>query len=171
MDHLEQGRRYGTTSLDQRSRSPSPTSARRGAGGPGPRHHYHQQPHQHSYPVLVTRRIGRRLPPTPNKPSTLQLKAPANINFPKLNASPTHGPLALQAAQHQQQLAGPPAPPPVNGPASQSIVAGPGVCPLSFEQAVAMGRGGRLLPSPVPNGYKPQVCRAEVESRDLLRSV
>lgn len=31
---------------------------------------------------------GRRLPPTPNKPSTLKLQ-PANINFPKLNASPT----------------------------------------------------------------------------------
>lgn len=45
---------------------------------------------QHSYPVLVTRRgQGRRLPPTPAKPSTLQLK-PSNINFPKLNASPTH---------------------------------------------------------------------------------
>lgn len=45
---------------------------------------------QHSYPVLVTRRgQGRRLPPTPCKPSTLQLK-PSNINFPKLNASPTH---------------------------------------------------------------------------------
>lgn len=28
--------------------------------------------------------------------------------------------------------------------------------PLSFEQAVAMGRGGRMLPSPVPNGYKPK---------------
>lgn len=45
---------------------------------------------QHSYPVLVQRRgQGRRLPPTPCKPSTLQLK-PSNINFPKLNASPTH---------------------------------------------------------------------------------
>lgn len=44
---------------------------------------------QHSYPVLVARRPGRRLPPTPCKPSTLQLK-PTNINFPKLNASPTH---------------------------------------------------------------------------------
>lgn len=52
---------------------------------PGGHHHV-----QHSYPVLVTRRgQGRRLPPTPCKPSTLQLK-PANINFPKLNASPTH---------------------------------------------------------------------------------
>lgn len=45
---------------------------------------------QHSYPVLSTRRgQGRRLPPTPSKPSTLQIK-PSNINFPKLNASPTH---------------------------------------------------------------------------------
>lgn len=45
---------------------------------------------QHSYPVLGGRRgQGRRLPPTPCKPSTLQLR-PANINFPKLNASPTH---------------------------------------------------------------------------------
>lgn len=48
-------------------------------------------PHgQHSYPNLNHRRGGgRRLPPTPSKPSTLQLK-PTNINFPKLNASPTH---------------------------------------------------------------------------------
>lgn len=55
-------------------------------------------PPQHSYPVLVTRRggaggmgpggQGRRLPPTPNKPSTLKLQS-TNINFPKLNASPT----------------------------------------------------------------------------------
>lgn len=51
----------------------------------------HQGQHvQHSYPVLVTRRgQGRRLPPTPSKPSTLKLQ-PTNINFPKLNASPTH---------------------------------------------------------------------------------
>lgn len=57
-----------------------------GSHGHGP----HHGTSQHSYPVLVTRRgQGRRLPPTPCKPSTLQLK-PANINFPKLNASPTH---------------------------------------------------------------------------------
>lgn len=99
---------YGTTSLEQRSRSPSPRAHR----------------HQHSYPVLVPRRgQGRRLPPTPSKPSTLQLR-PASINFPKLNPSPTHCPPHYSV-------------------------------PLSFEQAVAIGRGGRLLPSPVPNGYKP----------------
>nr|XP_018900706.1 PREDICTED: voltage-dependent calcium channel type A subunit alpha-1 [Bemisia tabaci] len=109
---------YGTTSLDQRSRSPSPrSSARHG--------------HQHSYPVLVVRRgQGRRLPPTPSKPSTLQLR-PSSINFPKLNPSPTHCPL-----------------------------------PLSFEQAVAIGRGGRILPSPVPNGYKQQLRRHSDSDED-----
>ncbi|XP_011635066.1 voltage-dependent calcium channel type A subunit alpha-1 isoform X2 [Pogonomyrmex barbatus] len=148
---IERGGHYGTTSLEQRSRSPSPI------GGGRPHHHHHRHhPHQHSYPVLVARRgQGRRLPPTPNKPSTLQLK-PANINFPKLNASPTHGPHGMAPAHvpvgpvpgHVLQH---PHPPPHMPPSMQ-----PSHHPLSFEQAVAMGRGGRLLPSPVPNGYKPQ---------------
>ncbi|XP_057324911.1 voltage-dependent calcium channel type A subunit alpha-1 isoform X2 [Microplitis mediator] len=146
MDH---GRHhYGTTSLEQRSRSPSPASRRQ----PIHPHHHHHHPHQHSYPVLVTRRgQGRRLPPTPNKPSTLQLK-PSNINFPKLNASPTHGPHLMghhpsaQSSIHHMGHSVPGNIPP----------SGPPQCPLSFEQAVAMGRGGRLLPSPVPNGFKPQ---------------
>ncbi|XP_020288402.1 voltage-dependent calcium channel type A subunit alpha-1 isoform X5 [Pseudomyrmex gracilis] len=138
---------YGTTSLEQRSRSPSPIGGR-------PHHHrHHHHPHQHSYPVLVTRRgQGRRLPPTPNKPSTLQLK-PANINFPKLNASPTHGPHGPPHVPvgpgHVMQH---PHPAPHMPPPSMQ----PSYHPLSFEQAVAMGRGGRVLPSPVPNGYKPQ---------------
>ncbi|XP_039311384.1 voltage-dependent calcium channel type A subunit alpha-1 isoform X7 [Solenopsis invicta] len=144
------GRHYGTTSLEQRSRSPSPI------GGSRPHHHRHH-PHQHSYPVLVARRgQGRRLPPTPNKPSTLQLK-PANINFPKLNASPTHGPHAVAPSGPAAHMA------PVSGhalqhPPSHMPPSGvqPSHHPLSFEQAVAIGRGGRLLPSPVPNGYKPQ---------------
>ncbi|XP_051167257.1 voltage-dependent calcium channel type A subunit alpha-1 isoform X5 [Leptopilina boulardi] len=128
---------YGTTSLDQRSRSPSPIEERT----PGHPHHHYHHPHQHSYPVLVMRRgQGRRLPPTPNKPSTLQLK-PSNINFPKLNASPTHGPHIIHVSGPQHVS---------NSNASH------GHGPLSFEQAVAMGRGGRMLPSPVPNGYKPQ---------------
>lgn len=45
---------------------------------------------QHSHPVLLARRgQGRKLPPTPSKPSSLQIR-PQPINFPKLNASPTH---------------------------------------------------------------------------------
>ncbi|XP_071560311.1 voltage-dependent calcium channel type A subunit alpha-1 isoform X11 [Temnothorax nylanderi] len=154
---IERGGHYGTTSLEQRSRSPSPI------GGGRPHHHHHRHhPHQHSYPVLVARRgHGRRLPPTPNKPSTLQLK-PTNINFPKLNASPTHGPHVMAAPPsgpahvpvvpvtgHVLQHPHPPShmPPPSMQPSHD---------PLSFEQAVAMGRGGRALPSTVPNGYKPQ---------------
>ncbi|XP_026677370.1 voltage-dependent calcium channel type A subunit alpha-1 [Diaphorina citri] len=103
---------YGTTRLEQRSRSPSPRS----------RHA------QHSYPVLVARRgQGRRLPPTPCKPSTLQLRpspvpGSGGMNFPKVNPSPTHYPYKSP--------------------------------PLSFEQAVQIGRG-RILPSPVLNGFKP----------------
>uniref|UniRef100_A0A1B0DPU3 Uncharacterized protein n=1 Tax=Phlebotomus papatasi TaxID=29031 RepID=A0A1B0DPU3_PHLPP len=80
---------YGTTSLCQRSRSPSPARLKEMRDRyrllddeMGGTHHV-----QLSYPVLVPGR--RRLPPTPCKPSTLQLK-PTNINFPKLNASPTH---------------------------------------------------------------------------------
>ncbi|XP_076342693.1 voltage-dependent calcium channel type A subunit alpha-1-like isoform X3 [Tachypleus tridentatus] len=87
---------YGKTQLEQRSRSPSPASA-------------------HSLPLQRGPR-GRKLPQTPNKPSTLRLdvrsmeginfpvvsysptlpqpsnKSPFNINFPKVNASPTHLP-------------------------------------------------------------------------------
>ncbi|XP_071647027.1 voltage-dependent calcium channel type A subunit alpha-1 isoform X16 [Temnothorax longispinosus] len=165
---IERGGHYGTTSLEQRSRSPSPIGGR-------PHHHHHRHhPHQHSYPVLVARRgQGRRLPPTPNKPSTLQLK-PANINFPKLNASPTHGPHVMAPPSGPAHVpVGPvtgqvlqhPHPPSHMPPPSMQ----PSHDPLSFEQAVAMGRGGRALPSTVPNGYKPQpkpqAKRAPRESR------
>ncbi|XP_076352294.1 voltage-dependent calcium channel type A subunit alpha-1-like isoform X1 [Tachypleus tridentatus] len=87
---------YGRVPLEHRSRSPSPASA-------------------HSLPLQRVSR-GRKLPPTPNKPSTLRLnvrsmerinfptvsrsptlpvpvnKSQFNINFPKVNASPTHLP-------------------------------------------------------------------------------
>ncbi|XP_076228266.1 calcium voltage-gated channel subunit cacophony isoform X1 [Nomia melanderi] len=148
---IERAQHYGTTSLEQRSRSPSPIGGRQPAH---PHQHYHRHhPHQHSYPVLATRREQRRrLPPTPSKPSTLQLK-PANINFPKLNASPTHGPHML-GGPHIPIPAGMQHPPPAQPGHMPGMQ--PSHCPLSFEQAVAMGRGGRILPSPVPNGYKPQ---------------
>ncbi|XP_066587016.1 voltage-dependent calcium channel type A subunit alpha-1 isoform X8 [Prorops nasuta] len=196
---MDRGRRhYGTTSLEQRSRSPSPIGGSGSGGGGGngsssvttrqaalrsSRPPIHQQyPHQHSYPVLVKRRgHGRRLPPTPNKPSSLQLK-PSNINFPKLNASPTRiphmagsggggqavSPTGQSAASSMPGASLPvavavampvPVPMPLPMPLQASQVnaaASASVHPLSFEQAVALGRGGRLLPSPVPNGYKPQ---------------
>lgn len=45
---------------------------------------------------------GRRLPPTPSKPSTLQLKPPPAINFPKLNASPTHVSVRASACERNR---------------------------------------------------------------------
>lgn len=38
--------------------------------------------------------------------------------------------------------------------------------PLSFEQALAMGRTGRVLPSPVLNGYKPKGLHARHSDSD-----
>ncbi|XP_050746418.1 voltage-dependent calcium channel type A subunit alpha-1 isoform X8 [Drosophila biarmipes] len=161
---------------------------------------------QHSYPTLASRRagIGRRLPPTPSKPSTLQLK-PTNINFPKLNASPTHThhstPHSVHSLPHHRDL--------LRDPRDMYYSSRERerdrerlrdrdrerdrdrlheydlryeyrdrerelyererdrerevererleyIAPLSFEQALAMGRTGRVLPSPVLNGFKPK---------------
>ncbi|KAH8416477.1 hypothetical protein KR222_005300 [Zaprionus bogoriensis] len=193
---------YGTTSLCQRSRSPSPARLqemrerdRLGYGIDMGGTHV-----QHSYPTLASRRagIGRRLPPTPSKPSTLQLK-PTNINFPKLNASPTHThhstPHSVHSLPHHRDL--------LRDPRDMYYSSRERerdrerfrdrdrlheydlryeyrdrerelyererdrerevererleyIAPLSFEQALAMGRTGRVLPSPVLNGFKPK---------------
>ncbi|XP_037935061.1 voltage-dependent calcium channel type A subunit alpha-1 isoform X7 [Teleopsis dalmanni] len=192
---------YGTTSLCQRSRSPSPARLqemrerdRLGYGIDMGGTHV-----QHSYPTLASRRsgVGRRLPPTPSKPSTLQLK-PTNINFPKLNASPTHQthhstPHSVHSLPHHRDL--------LRDPRDMYYSSRERdrdreryrdrmrdydlryeyrdreremyererdrerelererleyIAPLSFEQALAMGRTGRVLPSPVLNGYKPK---------------
>ncbi|VVC29318.1 Hypothetical protein CINCED_3A001475 [Cinara cedri] len=112
-----------------------------------------------SYPVLAV--IGcnrRRLPPTPNKPSSLQLRPPhsASINFPKLNSSPTRGsPAALPK-------------PPVPASATAAAVARQSMAmtampPLSFEQAMSIGRSGRLLPSPVRNGYAASSSKQQLQ--------
>ncbi|XP_042869766.1 voltage-dependent calcium channel type A subunit alpha-1-like isoform X10 [Penaeus japonicus] len=180
---------YGTASLDRRSRSPSP---HRRAGS--------------SYPTIPQRRGGgRRLPPTPNKPSTLHLgpqpqgaghagpshhtlpgaKSPTRsqpINFPKLNASPTHVPKLEMPPVFRERRTPPvtegsarPRGPP-QGIMPQGALRRPPMAPirdqypyerrpeepLSFEQAANYARGPRRqLPSPaVPNGYKPGRDRA-----------
>ncbi len=108
---------YGSANLTDRSRSPSPSStAETSRGGKA--------------------RPARRLPATPQKPSTLNLKAtntlptpqqnmphvipsptipqphksPGSINFPRLSASPTHR--NIQPHHHQQHRGGPPPPEP-----------------------------------------------------------
>lgn len=98
------------------------------------------------------------------------------INFPKLSPSPTHPPRThhlpaipsgqmgrlrdrlppLPGSSHQRASncgVG------VNNEDDEDYLPAPRIEPLSFEQALAMGRGvggvGRQLPSPMPNGYKP----------------
>ncbi|XP_025989217.2 voltage-dependent calcium channel type A subunit alpha-1 isoform X2 [Solenopsis invicta] len=147
--HIERSGRYSTTNLEQRSRSPSPTGSGR------PYHHRRRHLHQHSYPVLVTRRgQGRRLPPTPDKPSTLQLKL-ANINFPKLNASPTHGSHGMTPSEPAYMGSGRVLQHP-HLPLHMPLSSMQPNHPLSFEQALAIGRSGRMMSNPVLNGYKPQ---------------
>ncbi|GJQ73114.1 hypothetical protein Trydic_g1743 [Trypoxylus dichotomus] len=170
---------YGTTSLCQRSRSPSPTHPVPQHGPPAiacavvglPVHHSaaHQSSVQHSHPMLGSRRgQGRRLPPTPCKPSTLQLR-PGPINFPKLNASPTHVGLQSHSA-HTTPHSLPHSFPREREPLREIIPpreSNPNpAAPLSFEQAVALGRGGRMLPSPVPNGYKPKTTLSRHSDSD-----
>ncbi|CAL8143658.1 unnamed protein product [Orchesella dallaii] len=139
---------------------------------------YHQRPYHPngSYPMLPGRRTGgRRLPATPPHPSALRLpphvrnlNQPTSgsaeaINFPRLNVSPTRmmrtytpeprgfrGRRELPREPWRQ----------VTDPRLRRD-------PLSFEQAVALGRGNRMLPpSPrqqrhVPNGYHHQPQRQQ----------
>lgn len=210
---------YGTTQLERRSRSPSPSSA-------------------HSLPIQRLRTSGRRtgggrrLPATPSKPSSLRLTAqsveginfpvvshsptvpqpnrsPNNINFPRVNASPSHLPKSQQLPSREwrsgsaaersctvmtpdhpshaltlpshlvhslrttgrigstSSLKGPrelPQPPlaptimPYYGAEALPLQPiHPMEPPLCLEADLALGRSGgpRLLPSPMPNGYKP----------------
>ncbi|XP_045030505.1 voltage-dependent calcium channel type A subunit alpha-1 isoform X7 [Daphnia magna] len=165
---------------------------------------------QHSYPTLPQRRSGgRRLPPTPRNPSTLNFgvagavvmatqrstreRSPTSgnlgggvmgpggtINFPKLSPSPTHPtrthhlpaipsgqmgrlrdrlPHLPGASSHQRSSN---CGVPLNNDDEEDYMPPPRLEPLSFEQALAMGRGvggvARQLPSPMPNGYKPGQC-------------
>ena len=115
---------YRTTSLETRSRTPSPENV----PTPTPFHEYYgsanltdrsRSPSPSSTAETSrSKRTGRRLPATPQKPSTLNLKptntlpnpqqnmphvipsptipqphkSPGSINFPRLSASPTHRP-------------------------------------------------------------------------------
>lgn len=87
------------------------------------------------------------------------------INFPKLSPSPTHAPRThhlpaiptggQQLGRQRPQLPRQPQVVPSNEN-DEDYIPAPRMEPLSFEQALAMGRGlGRQLPSPMPNGYKP----------------
>ncbi|KAL7018830.1 hypothetical protein ACKWTF_010927 [Chironomus riparius] len=175
-------------------------------------------PPQHSYPVLVSSRRGgvgqgRRLPPTPNKPSTLKLQS-TNINFPKLNASPTrlhsthNTPHSVHSLPHSRDyLRGDPRDMyyrdrerdryrdrdrererdreypiryefrdrereayererDLERELERDYERMEHSVPLSYEQALAMGRTGRMLGSPVLNGYKSKGLHARHSDSD-----
>lgn len=99
----EHSMQYGTTSLQQRSRSPSPSELntrqfkgvqqmidlRAIANDQFLMQSFNISDFQQNYQMLQSRRgSGRQLPPTPQKPSLLQIPK-SNINFPELSASPT----------------------------------------------------------------------------------
>ncbi len=125
---------YRTTSLETRSRSPSPHPAPSSS-----QHEYYgsanltdrsRSPSPSSSVVgSKPKRSGRRLPATPQKPSSLNLpkkgrndhmphvipsptvphphKSPGSINFPRLNASPSHLPHMNIPPGGYQREAGP----------------------------------------------------------------
>jgi hypothetical protein len=154
--------------LERPSRTPSPTAHRRKRLAAEA-----QQQHQWSNSLTVTqptrRGGGRRLPATPNKPSTLNIdNLAANttvienkgatlggnlFNFPKLEPSPTKMKNFLQGIRKGARLpevfipAAPVAGPHRNtvGRWSRSLDD-----PVTFEEAVIAGRGTRQLPTVGP---------------------
>ena len=140
---------YRTTSLETRSRTPSPNLTT-----PTLSHHEYygsanltDRSRSPSPPLgnkKSTKKHGRRLPSTPQKPSTLNLnkkkdnnnmphvvpsptvpqphKSPGSINFPRLNMSPTHGPKKMNVASNKNsdRTSGAPARPQPVSPTEES---------------------------------------------------
>ncbi|KAJ6647412.1 Voltage-dependent calcium channel type A subunit alpha-1, partial [Pseudolycoriella hygida] len=68
---------YDPSVLNGRSRSPSPG------------HRFAVNRHSRGVLVSSAKVFGRKLPPTPKEPSTLQIATKRSTNFPKLNPSPS----------------------------------------------------------------------------------
>ena len=164
---------YGTANLTDRSRSPSPTSVASAGSKP--------------------KRGGRRLPATPQKPSSLNLpkrrdahmphvipsptipqphKSPGSINFPKLNASPTHLP-RMNIPPPGQRGAVPSRPQPLYSPTEKNDLNMPGSQNSSREQLPGSGmpasrdhtdRGPRYA-GPIMNNGRPDARFAERDNR------
>ncbi|XP_050553677.1 voltage-dependent calcium channel type A subunit alpha-1 isoform X4 [Spodoptera frugiperda] len=183
---------HPTTSLSQPSRSPSP-----------PHHTYVWAPigerdrerdrewrewRDRSWEREGARRgRGRQLPPTPTKPSTLQVKQ--QPPFTRISHSPSH--LSLRHTvreplepQHDEYEYGREVERLIHRDYRSRERRGRGYdaewgsgrayeAPLSYEAALALGRGGgaRALPSPapaprLPNGYKPRARHSDSDEDD-----
>ncbi|KAF9795477.1 hypothetical protein SFRURICE_004849 [Spodoptera frugiperda] len=130
---------------------------------------------------------GRQLPPTPTKPSTLQVKQ--QPPFTRISHSPSH--LSLRHTvreplepQHDEYEYGREVERLIHRDYRSRERRGRGYdaewgsgrayeAPLSYEAALALGRGGgaRALPSPapaprLPNGYKPRARHSDSDEDD-----
>ncbi|KAJ2946609.1 hypothetical protein O0L34_g12668 [Tuta absoluta] len=194
---------HPTTSLSQPSRSPSPPHhtyvwAPIGGDRERDRDREWREWRDRSWERDGARRgRGRQLPPTPTKPSTLQVKQ--QPPFTRISHSPSHLSLRHTVREpveplHDEYEYGREVERLIHrdyrsrerrGRGYESERGGGGggggggtgrsyEAPLSYEAALAMGRGGgaRALPSPVPaaprlpNGYKPRARHSDSDEDD-----
>ncbi|KAG8192014.1 hypothetical protein JTE90_001744 [Oedothorax gibbosus] len=124
---------FRSVRLDRRSPSPPTPSSPPGGGAPA---EYYGTAMLRCRSRSPSPRSRRRLPPTPTKPSTLHFGGEQQ-RFPDVAHSPTVGRRSPQDINFPRLSASP--------------TRGQVLPPLSFEAAVAIGRGSAAL----PNGYKP----------------
>ncbi|XP_028169286.1 voltage-dependent calcium channel type A subunit alpha-1 [Ostrinia furnacalis] len=191
---------HPTTSLSQPSRSPSPphhTYVWAPIGGDREREREREwrEWRDRSYEREGTRRgRGRQLPPTPTKPSTLQVKP--QPPFTRISHSPSHLSLRHTVREpvepvHDEYEYGREVERLIHRDYRSRERRGRGYdlerggggggggarayeAPLSYEAALALGRGGgsRALPSPaggaprLPNGYKPRARHSDSDEDD-----
>ncbi|XP_045486267.1 voltage-dependent calcium channel type A subunit alpha-1 isoform X3 [Pieris rapae] len=183
---------YPTTSLSLPSRSPSPphhTYVWAPIGGDRDRDKDREwrEWRDRSWEREGGRRgRGRQLPPTPTKPSTLQVKQPP---LARISHSPSHLSLRHTVREpleplHDEYEYGREVERLIHRDYRSRERRGWGYesergvrtydapAPLSYEAALAMGRGGgaRALPSPsgtrLPNGYKPRTRHSDSDEDD-----
>ncbi|XP_041974502.1 voltage-dependent calcium channel type A subunit alpha-1 isoform X12 [Aricia agestis] len=182
---------YPTTSLSQPSRSPSPphhTYVWAPIGGDRERdreREWREWRERSGEREGGRRGRGRQLPPTPTKPSTLHVKQQP---FTRISHSPSHLSLRHTAREpleplHDEYEYGREVERLIHRDYRSRDRRGWGTdpersarsyeAPLSYEAALAMGRGGgaRALPSPagaprLPNGYKPRARHSDSDEDD-----
>ncbi|KAI8429618.1 hypothetical protein MSG28_000214 [Choristoneura fumiferana] len=169
---------HPTTSLSQPSRSPSPPHHTYGGDRERERDREWRAWRDRSWERDGARRgRGRQLPPTPTKPSTLQLSLRHTVRDP---VEPLHDEYEygreverlIHRDYRSRDRRG-------RGYESERGGRGSGYeapAPLSYEAALALGRGSggggaRALPSPapgarLPNGYKPRARHSDSDEDD-----
>ncbi|XP_026323666.1 voltage-dependent calcium channel type A subunit alpha-1 [Hyposmocoma kahamanoa] len=188
---------HPTTSLSQPSRSPSPPhhtyvwapigGGERERSREWDREREWREWRERSWEREGARRgRGRQLPPTPTKPSTLQVKQ--QPPFTRISHSPSHLSLRHTVREpveplHDEYEYGREVERLIHRDYRSRERRGRGYesergggryeAPLSYEAALALGRGGgaRALPSPLPaprlaNGYKPRARHSDSDEDD-----